>query len=29
MAQVLTALVQALGNLQPAPAQGPREQNIA
>ena len=29
MAQVLTVLAQALGNLQPAPAQAPREQNIA
>jgi len=29
MAQALTALATALGNLQPAPAQAPREQNIA
>ncbi len=29
IAQALTALVQALGNLQPAPAQAPRKQNIA
>src|SRR6266498_1476603 len=29
MAQALTALAAALGNLQPAPAQAPREQNIA
>ena len=29
MAQALTALVQALGNMQPAPAQALREQNIA
>ena len=29
IAQALTALAQALGNLQPAPAQVPREQNIA
>src|SRR6266498_3378757 len=29
MAQVLTALAAALGNLQPAPAQASREQNIA
>jgi len=29
MAQALTALAVALGNLQPAPAQAPREQNIA
>ena len=29
MAQALTALVQALENLQPAPAQGPKEQSIA
>src|SRR6266542_795781 len=29
MAQALTALAAALGNLQPAPAQTPREQNIA
>ena len=29
LAQVLTALAQALGNMQPAPAQAPREQNIA
>ncbi len=28
MAQALTALTTALGNLQPAPAQAPREQNI-
>ncbi len=28
IAQALTALMQALGNLQPAPAQAPREQNI-
>ena len=29
MAQALTALAQALGNLQPTSAQAPREQNIA
>ena len=29
IAQALTALAAALGNLQPAPAQAPREQNIA
>ena len=29
MAQALTALAQALGNMQPAPAQALREQNIA
>ena len=29
MVQTLTALAAALGNLQPAPAQAPREQNIA
>src|SRR6266498_2415728 len=29
MAQALAALTQALGNLQPAPVQAPREQNIA
>jgi len=29
MAQVLIALAQALRNLQPAPAQAPREHNIA
>ena len=29
MAQALTALATALGNLQPAPAQASREQNIA
>ncbi len=29
MAQTLTALIQALGNLQPASAQASREQNIA
>jgi len=29
MAQALTALAQALGNLQPTPAQALREQNIA
>ena len=29
MAQALTALVQALGNLQLAPVLAPREQNIA
>jgi len=29
IAQTLTALATALGNLQPAPAQAPRKQNIA
>jgi len=29
MAQALTALAQVLGNMQPAPAQASREQNIA
>ena len=29
IAQVLITLAQALGNLQPAPVQAPREQNIA